>query len=99
MPSNTPVQALMALNDTTFLDAAQSIAKSMLDQSAADADTNSLESKLIGLWEQVLGRVPDAAELKQSVSYFVKVQSDRGDRIAWERVALLLLNHDEMFSN
>jgi hypothetical protein len=98
MPSNTPVQALMALNDTTFLDAAQSIASSLMDKSQPAANDN-IESKVVGLWEQVLGRAPDSSELKQSVAYFVKVQAERGEQVAWERMALLLLNHDEMFSN
>lgn len=97
MASNTPVQALMALNDTTFQEAAKAIAEVCLaENSQADA---SAAQRIAWMWNRVVGRQPNPQELQSSHDYVERVQAKLGPQAAWERLALTLLNHDEMFAN
>ena len=54
--SSTPLQALVLLNDPTFVEAAKSLAES--------------ETTIAGMFERVLTRVPDAAELEALTKLF-----------------------------
>ena len=56
LPSNTPTQALVLLNDPTFVEAARGLAERAMRASAADDD------RLSFLWRQAVSREPDAME-------------------------------------
>lgn len=55
--TNTPLQALVTLNDPVFLDASRS-----LGQHVAHLQDTSDDDKLIFLWRRVLGRTPKSTE-------------------------------------
>jgi hypothetical protein len=95
MPSNTPVQALMALNDITFTEAARAIC---IEEGLVGESTIE-EPKLRRLWQRILGREPSLVEQSQVVDYWEKCRNESDSEVAWERVALLLFNHDEMLAN
>lgn len=56
--TNTPLQALVLLNDPTYLEAARKLAERVLRESTADED------RLRQLHRLILSRSPDAVELK-----------------------------------
>ena len=105
--SNTPLQALTLLNDSTFTEAAQALGREFASQSASDG------SRLSELFRRCLTRPPLDEEITL-LSRFLKTQRDRltakeldpvtlagpgeGDateRAAWSLVARALLNLDE----
>lgn len=106
--SNTPLQALSLLNDTTFLDAAQAFGKSV---AAVDGDD---AKKAEYLFRQVLTRPPQQDEVAQLVGFYhaqrerlqkkeVSAEAVGGagasDEVAaWTLVARVLLNLDETVS-
>ena len=57
--SNIPQQALVLLNDPTYVEASRAFAVRMLKEGGADA-----KSRLTWAWRQVLSRAPRADELK-----------------------------------
>jgi len=57
--SNIPQQALVLLNDPTYVEASRALAVRMLKEGGADA-----KSRLTWAWRQVLARAPRADELK-----------------------------------
>jgi hypothetical protein len=57
--SNTPLQALVLLNDPTYVEAARVLAQRMMTEGGESAD-----DKIIWAHQQVLTRNPDATELK-----------------------------------
>ena len=57
--SNIPQQALVLLNDPTYVEAARALAVRILKEGGADA-----KSRLTWAWRQVLSRAPRADELK-----------------------------------
>lgn len=57
--SNIPQQALVLLNDPTYVEASRALAVRMLKEGGADA-----KSRLTWAWRQVLSRAPRADELK-----------------------------------
>lgn len=56
--SNTPLAALVSLNDPTFVEAARALALRIMHDATGDA-----ESRVRWAWQQALGRQPDAAEV------------------------------------
>jgi hypothetical protein len=89
--SNTPLQALTALNEPLFLEAAQALAKRTLaDGGASDRD------KLTYAFRRTLSRPPAPAELAELESFLNK-QKARGfaPEQAYTAVARVLLNLDE----
>ena len=56
LPSNTPTQALVLLNDPTFVEAARGLAARAMRASTAD------DKRLSLLWRQAVSREPDATE-------------------------------------
>jgi len=57
--TNTPLQALALLNETTFLEAAQGLARRMVAEGGADP-----AARIARGYALVLGRAPDGAELE-----------------------------------
>ena len=105
--SNTPLQALTLLNDSTFTEASQALGRHFASQSGSD------DSRLSDLFRRCLTR-PPTDEVIALLSRFLKAQRDRlaakeldpatlagpgeGDateRAAWSLVARTLLNLDE----
>jgi hypothetical protein len=56
LPSNTPTQALVLLNDPTFVEAARGLAERAVLASADD------DERIVFLWRQAVSRQPDATE-------------------------------------
>ena len=57
--SNTPLQALVTLNEPTAMEAAQALGRRMLEGGSTD------EARLIHGFRRVLSRVPDGAEVAE----------------------------------
>jgi hypothetical protein len=106
--SNTPLQALSLLNDTTFLDAAQSLGRSI---AASEGDESA---KATQLFRRVLTRPPHDEELARLMTFY-RAQLGRMEKMelnavaiagpgaensaaAWTLVARALLNLDEAVS-
>ncbi|QDV22401.1 PSD1 and planctomycete cytochrome C domain-containing protein [Aureliella helgolandensis] len=64
LPSNTPLQALMTMNDTTFVEAAQALAVRMLN------DEDRLEAQLSFGLSLVTGREPQEQELAELAALY-----------------------------
>lgn len=65
--SNIPQQALVLLNDPTYVEAARVFAARILGECNADT-----QSRIAWAWRQALQRDPDAQELKTVASLFAK---------------------------
>ena len=104
--SNTPMQALTTLNETTFLEAARALARNTLEQQAAAGDRERLEYA----FRRVLTRKPAAAETAELQAMLNKqrgrlrsgeldaaklVGEDSAELAAWMAVSRVLLNLDE----
>jgi hypothetical protein len=108
--SNTPLQALTVLNDQVFVEAAQAMAKRVMDE-APDA-----KSRAIRVVRLCLSRAPDDMELEQITSFYEaqykrfisgdanpnavagvedKSPLDLPERAAWTTVCRAILNLDE----
>ncbi len=101
LESNTPLQALMTLNDATFVEANQAFAKRM--RAAGDSLDEQLRFGVIA----ATCREPSEAELKELESLFIALR-DAGDNQGeidlsfesdpLEKVAGVLLNLDEVLT-
>ena len=104
--SNSPLQALTLLNDTVFMEAAQSLGKLAVTSGGTD------ESRATLLFRRCLTRQPERDELAQLVAFASKQRKRLGDhpteahdlageekqavdRATWTAVARVLLNLDE----
>jgi hypothetical protein len=108
--SNTPLQALTALNDPVFVEAAQALGRMLA------AEPASPEARAAYLFRRCLTRPPSAEELGQIMTFYrnqrcrfeqkeldasVIAGSGAGDpieRAAWSALARVLLNLDETIS-
>jgi hypothetical protein len=63
--TNTPLQALVTLNDPVYVEAAQALARKSAKQGG-----ESVDSKATYLFRRVLVRPPEGAELERLVSLF-----------------------------
>ena len=77
--TNTPLQALALLNETTFLEAAQGLARRMVAEGGADP-----AARIARGYALALGRAPDGAELETLLAGFA---ADQGAFAADERSA------------
>jgi hypothetical protein len=77
--TNTPLQALALLNETTFLEAAQGLARRMVAEGGADP-----AARIARGYALVLGRAPDGAELE---TLLTGLTADRGAFAADEQSA------------
>jgi hypothetical protein len=108
--SNTPLQALTVLNDQVFVEAAQAMAKRVMDEAP---DTKSRAIRVVRL---CLSRAPDDMELEQITNFYEaqynrfisgdanpnavagvedKSPLDLPERAAWTTVCRAILNLDE----
>lgn len=104
--SNTPLQALTLLNDSAFLEAAQSLGRQLA------ASKLSPDLKARELWRRCLTRPPIADEEKMIVGFYAAQkkrltekagdlieltgETELLDRAAWTAAARAVLNLDEM---
>ena len=65
--TNTPLQALVTLNDPTFIEAARVFAQKVLRESAAD-----LDARLTFAFRTAVARAPSAAELRLLKTHYAK---------------------------
>lgn len=91
LPSNTPLQALMTLNDEAFVECAQALGKKI-----ALSSTDPVERLHHGFL-LATQREPDAAELEQLQKLIGHYGPDRTDE-AYTMLAALLLNLDEVLT-
>jgi hypothetical protein len=108
--TNTPLQALVTLNDPAFVEAAQAMARRLMAEGGASADDKARFG-----FKLALSRTPSRAELKRVVSAYqserVYYQANTGDAealagsktdavetAAWTAVANVFLNLDETLS-
>jgi len=68
--TNTPLQALVVLNDPVYLEAAQSLARKMAANGASPAEHLALGFRLC------LGRAPEPAEGERLLSLYTQLKSD-----------------------
>ena len=91
--SNTPVQALALLNDTVFHEAAVALAARM-DKIAAAPEERIRSGYLL-----VLGRLPDKITATRLQKLFDQTLAATQDApAAWQNVATVLLNFDEVLT-
>lgn len=91
--SNTPLQALTALNEPLFLEAAQALARKALNEGGkSDAD------KLRYAFRRTLSRPPQAPELAELQSFLDSQRGRFTTEQAWTAVARVILNLDETFT-
>ncbi|MDG1354981.1 MAG: PSD1 and planctomycete cytochrome C domain-containing protein [Opitutales bacterium] len=83
--SNTPLAALVLLNDPTFLAAAKSFAKKIVSSGGS-----SIEERLTYAFRQALSRPPDAFEQKTLAALFDSQEPSTEDD--WTPVARAVLN-------
>mgnify|MGYP001820162646 FL=1 len=94
LPSNTPLQALMTLNDATFVEASEALAKRMIESS------DEIDRQLVYGFRLATGRAPDDAELAAIRDLHNETLEHRGGGPvnhlpAMTTVANTLLNLDE----
>ena len=91
LQSNTPIQALMSLNDQTMVECAQAFAKRMRAFAGEPGDRIRKGFLL------ATGREPTGDEVK-TVSELLDVYSEKEKLRAWNSVANVLLNLDEVLT-
>ena len=91
-PSNTPLQALMSLNDTTFVEASLALAKRMQDSKGDLSEQLTFGFKLAAC------RNPTEKETKVLLDLHQKSVNEKDDLAAYANVASVLLNLDEVLT-
>ncbi|MCM8526008.1 MAG: DUF1553 domain-containing protein [Lentisphaeraceae bacterium] len=89
--TNTPLQALVTLNDPVYMECAENLGKVIKRQSG------DLDSKLEFAFEKAVCRKPKAIEKESLKKLFTEVQRDFGksEDEAWTLVANVIMNLDE----
>ena len=89
LTSNTPLQALVTLNETTFIESAQALGETLT------SDTSELSmTQLREAYRLVTGRTADQERLKQLEQLFQEIKAKSPEQ-AGTVVAQVLLNLDE----
>jgi len=102
LPTNTPLQALVTLNDPVYHEASQHLGKIM----QSDAVNNGDESALINGFIRVVSRKPHRGELQTLADAFSAIREEQNDDAsstsadstadkAWTAIASILLNLDD----
>ncbi len=95
--SNTPLQALILLNDEAFLECARALA-----DAASGPVGSSDDERIDQLFQRCLARRPDEAERSQLRALVETIRASRadrdGERAAWVAAARVLLNLDEFLT-
>ena len=95
LPSNTPLQALMTLNDATFVEAAAALASRMQNNGA------SPKKRIRYGMQLAICRTPTGAEIKPLLNLYRSELASRGkgsETEAMTTVASVLLNLDEVMN-
>ena len=95
--SNTPLQALILLNDDAYFEFAEVLAKRILSDGAALDDTG----KLSLAWNRTLQRGLKSAEGQRMLAFLAAqrdAQKEKSEPAAWTAVARVLLNLDEFMT-
>lgn len=110
--TNTPLQALLLMNETQYLDASRNLAKRALEEPRNDGGV-SPQQRIAWLFETVTARLPSEVEmaelmglLNDTVAYYQQnpklaadlVASSDSRHAAWTILASTLLNLDETVS-
>ncbi len=90
--SNTPLQALITLNDETMTEFAAGLAKRMAEQG------NDLREQVAYGFVAVTSREPTPAELDDVVAFYEHLPATKSPHERMTLVASALLNHDEAFN-
>jgi hypothetical protein len=101
--TNTPLQALVTLNDEAFIECAQGLAEQMIAQ-----DSSSLDERIAWAFERATSQEPSAGNLKrlqnlfENAHQYYETHSDESDKLgksaeqaAYVIVASTILNLDE----
>lgn len=91
--SNTPLQALMLLNDDAAYECAGELAKRMLEQS------DSLEGQIRYGFSLATCREPKPEELERLLDFFTEMEAEADKQASLRAVATVLLNMDEVLNN
>ena len=91
--SNTPLQSLMLLNDTTSNECAENFAKLMR---TSDGD---LEAQMRYGFARATCRSANDDELHDLMEMYQRIESTEGEETAMKAVATVLLNLDEVVTN
>ena len=95
--SNTPLQALILLNDDAYFEFAEVLAKRILADGAGLDD----EGKLSLAWQRTLQRGLKPVESQRMLSFLAAqrdAQKEKSEPAAWTAVARVLLNLDEFMT-
>ena len=109
--TNTPLEALTTLNDPVFFEAAQSLARKMMEASGPDPaarltdgfrrctsrrPTAEETTRILGYYNQELGRFQkDQAAAAKVIKGYASPQLNASEQAAWTMVANVMLNLDE----
>ena len=97
--TNTPLQALVTLNDPVYVEAAQGLARRVV---VVDLPTGSLEQRIERVFELALSRHPIAretdaiAKLYRETRSELAIDSDRASKLATEPIGPLPSNADQV---
>ena len=85
--TNTPLQALLLLNDSNYQEAARALAKRALSEKS---------DRLAKAFQMATGRAPKPAELAELQAFLDQQLTRSPELAAWTMLASLLLNLDEV---
>jgi hypothetical protein len=86
--TNTPLQALLLMNEPEYFKAAQHKAKTLL------AEQGTEEEKLTRLYETVTAQLPDKTTMKLLKDGLNAFQSEGDEHFAWTMIVHTLINRD-----
>lgn len=91
--SNTPLQALISMNDESSIEFAEALSQKILSVKSGDED------RLKRGWQLVLNRNPDSKETERMIR-FIKTRRDskEEEERVWIAVSRVLLNTDEFLT-
>ena len=93
LTSNTPLQALVTLNDAAFVECAETLGQRIGTEFPGDTGAKLARAHFL-----VTGRDPGAERLAEMTSLFDSVKKSESETVAFAVLAQLLLNLDETLS-
>jgi len=95
--SNTPLQALILLNDDAYFEFAEALAKKVMTEGASLSDAG----KLTLAWQHAVQRDLKPAESKRMTAFLAAqrdAQKEKSEQAVWTAVARVVLNLDEFMT-
>ena len=86
--TNTPLQALLLMNEPEYFKAAQHKAKTILEQDGSE------DEKLTALYETITAQLPSEESLKLLKESLATFRTEKDDHFAWTMIVHTLLNQD-----